>query len=196
VTELGYCFHCGAALVARHQEDRERPTCPKCGFVHYLDPKVAVAVVLGNEDGVLLGKRRIDPGAGLWSFPAGYVNRGEVLEEAAVREVLEEVGITVRLTGMVGAYSERGSPVVLIVYSGEIAAGEPVPDGHEVSEVCRFPLDRLPDDLAFPHDRRVLADWKRALRTGSLMRISRESQVTSRESTVEMRDRDSRLETS
>jgi len=185
VTELGYCFHCGSALVARHQEDRERPTCPTCGFIHYLDPKVAVAVVLGNEDGVLLGKRRIDPGAGLWSFPAGYVNRGEVLEEAAVREVLEEIGLAVRLTGMVGAYSERGSPVVLIVYSGEIEAGEAIPDGHEVSEVRRFPVDRLPDDLAFPHDRRVLADWKRALQTGSLMKISHESRVTSRESATD-----------
>jgi ADP-ribose pyrophosphatase YjhB (NUDIX family) len=171
VTGLGYCFHCGTALVGRHQEDRERPTCPTCGFIHYLDPKVAVAVVLGNADGVLLGKRRVDPGAGLWSFPAGYVNRGEVLEEAAVREVLEEVGLAVRLTGIVGVYSERGEPVVLVVYAGEVEAGEPRPDGDEVSEVRRFQLDRLPDNLAFPHDRRVLADWKRALQTGSLMQI-------------------------
>jgi ADP-ribose pyrophosphatase YjhB (NUDIX family) len=136
-----------------------------------MDPKVAVAVVLGNTDGVLLGKRRVDPGAGRWSFPAGYVNRGEVLEEAAVREVLEEIGLAVRLTGVVGVYSEPGEPVVLIVYSGEIEAGEPMADEREVSEVRRFPLDRLPDDLAFPHDRRVLADWKRALQTGSLMKI-------------------------
>jgi len=171
VSELGYCFHCGNALVARHQEDRERPTCPVCGFIHYLDPKVAVAVVLGDEDGVLLGKRRIDPGAGRWSFPAGYVNRGEILEEAAVREVLEEIGLVVKLTGLVGVYSERGSPVVLVVYSGEVVTGEPTPDGREVSEVRRFALERLPDDLAFPHDRRVLADWKHARQTGSLIVI-------------------------
>jgi ADP-ribose pyrophosphatase YjhB (NUDIX family) len=171
VTVHGYCFHCGTKLVSRHQEDRERPTCPACGFIHYLDPKVAVAVVLGDEDGVLLGKRRVDPGAGSWSFPAGYVNRGEVVEEAAVREVLEEVGLAVRLTGLVGVYSQRGEPVVLVVYAGEIEAGEPIPDGHEVSEVRRFPIDQLPDDLAFEHDRRVLADWKLARQTGSLMRI-------------------------
>jgi ADP-ribose pyrophosphatase YjhB (NUDIX family) len=167
----GFCFRCGAPLVARFQEDRERPTCPNCGFIHYLDPKVAVAVVLGDADGVLLGKRRVDPGAGLWSFPAGYVNRGEVLEEAAVREVLEEVGLTVQLSGIVGVYSELGQPVVLIVYSGEIDIGVPTPDGVEVSEVRRFPLDGLPEDLAFPHDRRVLEDWKQALQTGRLMKI-------------------------
>jgi 8-oxo-dGTP diphosphatase len=172
---VGYCLLCGTPLEARRQEDRDRPTCPSCGFIHYLDPKVAVAVVLGDERGVLLGRRSIDPGKGLWSFPAGYVNRGEVLEEAAAREVLEELGLAVRLSGLVGVYSERGEPVVLIVFAGEVETGEPRPDGHEVSEVRRFALDALPEDLAFPHDRRVLEDWKRAIQTGSLMRISRES---------------------
>jgi 8-oxo-dGTP diphosphatase len=155
-------------MEARHHEDRERPTCPSCGFVHYLDPKVAVAVILGDENGVLLGRRRIDPGAGLWSFPAGYVNRGEVLEEAAAREVLEELGLAVELTGLVGVYSQRGEAVVLVVYAGTIEAGEPHADGHEVSEVRRFPLDALPHDLAFEHDRRVLADWKRAVQAGTI----------------------------
>jgi ADP-ribose pyrophosphatase YjhB (NUDIX family) len=167
----GFCLLCGTPLESRRHEDRERPTCPSCGFVHYHDPKVAVAVILGDEDGVLLGRRRIDPGAGLWSFPAGYVNRGEVLEEAAVREVLEELGLGVRLTGVVGVYSERGEPVVLVVYAGEVEAGEPTPDGHEVSEVRRFALDALPEGLAFPHDRRVLADWKRAVHAGRLIKI-------------------------
>jgi ADP-ribose pyrophosphatase YjhB (NUDIX family) len=164
---LGYCLQCGTALVARFQEDRERPTCPACGYILYLDPKVAVAVVLGDERGVLLGERRIDPGSGRWSFPAGYVNRGEVLEEAAVREVQEELGVQVLLTGLVGVYSSRGDPVVLVVYAGQIVEGEPRADGHEVSRVRRFALDSLPE-LAFPHDRQVLADWKRVCKAGSL----------------------------
>ena len=175
MTSAVFCLMCGTQLEARHQEDRDRPTCPSCGFIHYLDPKVAVAVVLGDHDSVLLGRRCIDPGSGLWSFPAGYVNRGEVLEEAAVREVQEELGLLVRLTGLVGVYSERGEPVVLVVYAGQVEAGEPRADGHEVSDVRRFALDALPDDLAFPHDRRVLADWKRALETGRLIKVSRES---------------------
>jgi ADP-ribose pyrophosphatase YjhB (NUDIX family) len=146
--------------VAHVHEDRERPTCPACGFIHYLDPKVAVAVVLGDERGVLLGKRLIDPASGRWSFPAGYVNRGEVLEEAAVREVREELQVSVRLSGLVGVYSARNDPVVLVVYAGQIVAGEPKADGREVSEVRCFALDALPEP-AFPHDRRVLADWRR-----------------------------------
>lgn len=158
-------------MVARRQEDRDRPTCPACGFIHYLDPKVAVAVVLGDDDSVLLGRRCIDPGKGRWSFPAGYVNRGEVLEDAAIREVLEELSVIVKLNGLVGVYSEQGAAVVLIVYAGEIVNGEPTPDAREVSEVRKFPLDQLPEALAFPHDRRVLADWKRARQTGSLIKI-------------------------
>lgn len=165
---LGYCLQCGTALEARFQEDRERPTCPNCGFIHYLDPKVAVAVVLGDEHGVLLARRRIEPGAGQWSFPAGYVNRGEVVEDAALREVKEELSLSVRLTGLVGVYSELGSPVVLIVYAGEIVSGDPRPDGREISEVQRFAPDALPAELAFEHDRRVVADWKRLVQTGSL----------------------------
>lgn len=101
-------------------------------------------------------------------FSGRYVNRGEVLEEAAVREVLEEFSVDVRLTGLVGVYSERGDPVVLIVYAGTVEAGEPQPDGHEVSEIQRFALEALPQELAFPHDRQVLVDWKRALQTGRL----------------------------
>src|SRR5579859_3978179 len=117
----GYCLHCGTPLEARpDHEHRDRPTCPACGFIHYLDPKIAVAVILGDDRGVLLGRRRVDPSSGLWSFPAGYVNRGEVLEEAAVREVSEEFGVAVRLTGLVGLYSERDAPVVLVVYAGEV----------------------------------------------------------------------------
>jgi 8-oxo-dGTP diphosphatase len=163
---LGYCPRCATPLVARVQEDRERPTCPGCGFIHYLDPKVAVAVVLGDEHGVLLGRRNVDPGSGRWSFPAGYVNRGEVLEEAAVREVREELQVPVRLTRLVGVYSTRGDPVVLVVYAGEVELGaQPRADGHELSEVRRFPLDALPE-LAFPRDRRILRDWQGASARG------------------------------
>jgi len=164
----GHCFQCGTPLEPRFQEDRDRPTCPACGFIHYLDPKVAVAVILGDDSGVLLGRRLVDPGAGDWSFPAGYVNRGEILEEAASREVLEELGLAVRLTGLVGVYSERGQAVVLVVYAGTIEAGEPRADGHEISEVRRFALDNLPHNLAFAHDRRVLADWMRAVQLGTI----------------------------
>lgn len=165
VPELGYCPTCATPLVARFHEDRDRPTCPACGFIRYLDPKVAVAVVLGDERGVLFGRRNIDPARGQWSFPAGYVNRGEQLEEAAVREVQEELQVGVRLTRLVGVYSARGDPVVLVVYAGVVEQGEARADGREVSEVRWFPLDSLPQP-AFRHDSQVLSDWRRLMLPG------------------------------
>ena len=157
--EAGYCHRCGTPLVLRFQEDRDRPTCPACGLIHYDDPKVAVAVVIGDERGLLLGRRNINPGKGEWSFPAGYVNRGEVLEEAAVREAREEMGVDVALSGLVGVYSRRGEPVVLVVYGGRIVDGTVEPDGREVSEGRVFALDELPP-MAFAHDDRIVADWR------------------------------------
>ncbi len=157
-----YCQECGTALHAVHQEDRERPTCPTCGYIHYLDPKVAVAVIVGDQKGVLLGRRRIDPGSGRWSFPAGYVNRGEVLEEAAVREVWEETGLDVRIDRLFGVYSERGNAVILIVYTAVAGDQEPAA-GPEVSEVGWFSPDDLPP-LAFPHDRAIIVRWSENVR--------------------------------
>lgn len=157
---LGYCTRCAAPLVTRALEGHDRPTCPSCGYVVYLDPKVAVAVVIGDTRGVLLVRRGIEPGAGAWSFPAGYVNRGEVVEEAAVREVLEELNLEVRLDRLVGVYSQAHEPVVLVVYSGSIIGGELAPDNVEVREVGYFPQNALPP-LAFPHDPHILADWER-----------------------------------
>lgn len=153
-----FCQRCGTRLELRPVEDRVRPVCPSCGFVHYVDPKLAVAVVLPYNGGVLLGRRAIDPGRGRWSFPSGYVNRGEVVEEAALREVEEELGVRARLLGLVGLYSERGRAVVLAVYAGEVVSGEPAP-GDELEEVGVFPPDALPE-MAFCHDEQIVADWR------------------------------------
>ena len=108
-------------------------------------------------------RRGIEPGVGLWSLPGGYVDRGEVVERAAEREVLEETGIAVQVTGLLGVSSEPGHPVILVTYDARIVEGSLKP-GQEVLEVEFFPLDRLPP-LAFPRDRHVLEAWKK-LRDG------------------------------
>ena len=162
-----FCGRCGHELVRRQVEGRERPACPACDLVVWSDPKVAVAVVIPWEGGILLGRRAIDPGRGRWSFPSGYVDRGELLEDAARREVAEEIGLDVRIAGLVGAYSTAGNPVVLIVYAGEVVGGEPTA-GPEVDEWRAFAPDALPE-MAFAHDDRIVGDWLalRARRAGT-----------------------------
>ena len=154
---VNYCLHCGTALATREVEGHPRPVCAACGWVYYADPKVAVAVLVGREGRILLNRRAIQPGLGRWSFPSGYVNRGEVLEEAARREVWEETMLEVEIGELFGVYSESGNPVVLVVYTARASIGEAAA-GPEVSEVGWFTPDSLPS-LAFPHDSEIIARW-------------------------------------
>lgn len=164
--EPTYCPSCMAELGRREMEGYVRPACPACDFVYYLDPKVAVAVLVPWEDGIMLGRRAIHPGFGKWSFPSGYVNRGEVLEEAAAREVVEEVGLEVRMEGLVGVYSTAGEPVILVVYAAEVLGGRPEV-GPEMSELGVFRPGDLPE-MAFSHDGEIVRDFERYLRLRDL----------------------------
>ncbi|HET9662485.1 MAG TPA: NUDIX hydrolase [Thermomicrobiales bacterium] len=149
------CQRCGGITSEQFVDGRSRPVCDDCGAVTYLDPKLAVAVVLQREGRVLMGRR--GPGAraaGKWSFPAGFVERGEVVEEAAVREVREETGFTIELGPLIGLLSSYGETVVLAVYTGTIVGGKENP-GDDLIQLGWFAPSALPD-LAFPHDQGII----------------------------------------
>lgn len=152
-----HCTACGAATEEREVGGKPRQVCIACGLVAYLDPKLAVAVLLVREGQVLLGRR--GPGTrepGKWSFPAGFVERGERVEAAAAREAREETGLDVVIGDLVGLFSSDGEPVVLAVYAAT-ATGDPQA-GDDLTEVGWFPVSGLPD-LAFPRDRLILDAW-------------------------------------
>ena len=95
-----YCPTCGGPLEARTLKtgDRERMACAACGFVLYLDPKVAVGTIIrAPDERLVLVRRAIEPGYGLWVFPGGYVDRGEQILDAALREAREESGLEIRI---------------------------------------------------------------------------------------------------
>lgn len=139
-------------------EGTVRPVCPQCGRVVYYDPKVAATAVVERAGLVLMLRRAVETGYGLWSLPGGYVDRGEVVEEAAAREVLEETGLQVKINGLVGLFSESGHPVVVAAYAAEETGGK-LEAGPEALELGFYPLDALPT-LAFPRDRLILARWQ------------------------------------
>jgi ADP-ribose pyrophosphatase YjhB (NUDIX family) len=155
-----FCPYCSSPLVLAEVAGQLRPACLPCGFAQFPDPKVVVGVIAAREGRILLQQRRHSPGKGLWSFPSGYVDAGEPVEDAAIREVAEETGVEVRLDGLLGVYSEPGNPVVFIVYSATIVSGEPHP-GRESLAVGFFSSDDIPP-LAFGHDTRVIQDWQSA----------------------------------
>ena len=154
-----FCQRCGGTTGPRVVDGKERPVCDRCGAVTYLDPKLAVAVLIEREGRILLGKR--GPGAreaGRWSFPAGFVERGEAVEAAARREVAEEVGLEIELGPLLGLISTEGETVVLAVYEARRFRGEPVA-ADDLVEVGWFAPDSLPD-LAFAHDQLTIEAWR------------------------------------
>lgn len=130
--------------------------CENCGFVFYLGPKLAAGIIFEVEGGILLIRRGIEPGYGMWTFPGGYVDRGEPVEEGARREVLEETGVRVEVEGMVGLFSYPDSIVAIAVYTAVVVEGVPEPLD-EVLEVRAFTPREIPwEKLAFPSTRDAL----------------------------------------
>ena len=110
------------------------------------------------DGGIVMVQRAIEPAIGKWSFPSGYVNRGEKIESAVEREVLEECGLNVEIGRLVGLYSEDGNSIILAVYETRIIGGTLESADHETLDVGVFKTDNLPE-LAFDHDRGIVADW-------------------------------------
>jgi ADP-ribose pyrophosphatase YjhB (NUDIX family) len=157
-----FCPSCGGTLEARLLKPGEpqRLVCTRCSHVVYLDPKVAVGTIITAGDGrIVLVRRAIEPGYGLWVFPGGYVDRGEQVTTAAIREAREEAGLDVRLDGLVDIYSYPGVPLVVIVYAASILGGELCTDD-ECLEAGLFSSGDIPwRSLAFRSTHDALADY-------------------------------------
>ena len=156
--DIRFCQRCGNALSEKRIEQKSRPYCPSCGHIVFLDPKVAAVVLASKDSKLVLVRLAVEPELGRWSFPSGYVDRGEAVEDAAVREVKEETGLDVRLRCLVGLYSSTANPIVLAVYAADVTGGSMRP-GHDTQDVALYSPDELPS-LPFPHDDQILADWR------------------------------------
>lgn len=159
-----FCPVCAQPLEARVLKVTEPKrlvcTATTCGFVFYLDPKVAVGTVIRMPDArIVLVKRAIEPGYGKWVFPGGYVDRGEELTLAALREAREESGLEVTLDRLINVYSYAGRTPVIIVYAATYVSGELAVDD-EGLEARAFAADEIPwNELAFPSTRDALNDF-------------------------------------
>ena len=161
--EYNFCPRCAGRFEERvlKKGDPERLVCGSCGFVFYLGPKLVAGAIFELEGEILLVQRDIEPGYGKWTFPGGFVERGERAEVAAEREVLEECGLEIRAGGIIGLYSYEGQIPAIAVFGAEVVGGEPVPLD-ETMDVKAFPRDGLPwSEMAFPSTEQALKDYLR-----------------------------------
>ena len=156
-----FCVNCGTELVPRIIEGREVEACPRDEFVLWHDPKVSTAVVVEVDGGVLLGRRAIEPGYGLWCLPGGFVNDDEDPAGAAARECMEEINAAIDITGLIGVYhvAKTGAPSMIgIAYRARLKDGARPTAGSEMLELGVFPVDAMPP-LGFSSHRNVMTDF-------------------------------------
>jgi ADP-ribose pyrophosphatase YjhB (NUDIX family) len=159
--EFHFCPVCGGKLETQVMKAQEpaRLVCSECAFVFYLDPKVVACSIVEWDGGIVLLKRSIEPQKGKWVMPGGYVDRGEEVRAAAVRETEEECGLIIRIRELHGVYSYPGRLAVVVAYLGDVVSGT-LRAGDEVEEVRVVGLDEIPwSELAFQSTVEALRDF-------------------------------------
>ncbi len=151
-----FCPRCASEAVIDHPRSLR---CPACGYGAYYNPKPVAAAIPVDPDGrIVLLRRGFDPGAGLWTFPGGFVDLGESVEDAARREAIEELEIDLELGPVVGVYSRPDDPVILIVFAARTDQSPQTTP--EATEVRAFAPQELPwDELAFWSTEVALRDF-------------------------------------
>jgi ADP-ribose pyrophosphatase YjhB (NUDIX family) len=145
-------------------DNRERLVCADCGHVAYENPKIVTGAVVVHGGQVLLCRRDIQPRRGFWTLPAGYMELGETVAEAARREASEEACADITLEGILAVYSISRLGQVQIFYQARFTAPHHAPlfaVGEESQEVRLFAWDDIPwQDLAFPTVHWALTAWR------------------------------------
>jgi ADP-ribose pyrophosphatase YjhB (NUDIX family) len=162
--EPAYCPTCGAPVSPQLLEDDHRPrlVCPN-GHVTWRNPRLVVGTLPVRAGRVFLARRSIEPGAGLWTYPGGFLEVGESTQEGARRETEEETQLRIEVGRLVGAYSRPHVGVVTLIYEATVVGGQPLP-GVETIEVRDFGPDEIPwEDLAFTTAESALRDWVASL---------------------------------
>lgn len=165
-----YCPTCGTPTTPKQAEGRERDYCPACKRLLYDNAKPCAGALVVDERGrLLLGKRAISPFLGLWDIPGGFLEADEHPEAGAVREVFEETGLRVELSGLLGVwmdtYRAGDDPALwhhsLNFYYLARPIGGGLTANAESSETRFFAREELPPLTAIAYDngRAALQAW-------------------------------------
>ena len=146
--EYSYCPICGTTLQIGMIDGKERKYCPQCDFVDYKNPlPVALAIAIKGKDFLLI-KRGIPPSKGVWASPSGFIEIGETAEQACLRELKEETGVSgeiVKLVGVVRMEDKEMYGDMLIVEYLVKVVNEELNPGTEAEDARFFSVAELPD---------------------------------------------------
>jgi 8-oxo-dGTP diphosphatase len=154
--DVRFCPRCGREATIKYPRSI---TCGNCGYGAFYNPKpVACTIPRTPDDDIILLKRGFEPNRGRWSMPGGFVDLGETVEQAAIREAKEEINVDIEITQLVGVYSRSTDRIVVVVYAAR-TEGTPTRT-EEALEVQAFQPNTIPwDQLAFWSDGRALRDY-------------------------------------
>jgi ADP-ribose pyrophosphatase YjhB (NUDIX family) len=164
---LNYCSRCGAKLEFGRVEgeDRERLACNVCGFIAYVNPRLVVTAIPVTDDGrVVLLRRGIEPGLGLWAQPGGFLEVDETVSEAAIRETFEETGLVIQPGEIIGLYSRLEAAVVVIAFEAHVVAGERRLSSEALAIEDFDPAEIPWPEVAFLTSKWAIRDWIRLRR--------------------------------
>jgi len=159
IGKLRYCPICGTECELQPENDRLRPACPKCGFIQYRNPSPAVSVLIVDDGKILLGKRAgWNFEGGKWCFPCGYIEYDEDFLTAGRREVREETGLDVAITGIINVthnFFNEGLHTLVVVLAARVTGGTLQPND-DLTELRWFGPDEPLPELAFESDRMII----------------------------------------
>jgi len=166
-TGFRFCPCCGGALAPGHPhnlaDEAEQLICQQCGFVFWQNSKPCAGVLLVRDGRLLLVRRAFEPFKDWWDVPGGFLAEGEHPEAGAVRELREETGLEVRLTGLVGifmdVYGTTGDATLNVFYTGEVVGGQEGA-GSDATSLRWFARHEIPDNVAFECNRQAIRAWK------------------------------------
>src|SRR2546430_15483745 len=136
---MKFCDQCGAAVRLRVPEGDTLPryVCEACGTIHYQNPRLVVGCVPEHDGGILLCRRAIEPRRGYWTVPAGFMENGETLQQAAARESLEEALTEVQIGSLLSVVHVLHAQQVHVFFRAALrtASFGPGPESLEVELV-------------------------------------------------------------
>jgi ADP-ribose pyrophosphatase YjhB (NUDIX family) len=142
-------------------DTRERAVCASCGFIDYQNPRIVAGAVVAHAGKVLLCRRSIEPRAGFWTLPAGFLEAHEQPEQGALREAFEEAQARVTLEGLIGIYTVARISQVQLFFRARFAGAPVFSAGDETLETRLFAWEEIPwDELAFPAVTWALKTWR------------------------------------